>query len=290
MKKPIVFTLIILLSTQIINSQNKKIVDSLQILLANHPTEDSIRVDILTRLHEKLMFAKPMVAKKYAQEELRISQKIGYQSGIGKGLMHLADYYTNRSNTDSALYYYKRAKKVFALINKVRGIVFVNYSIADIERTSGNFQTAITILKENLKLIEENETHPKAISKFSAGMYHSLGSVYMEKGDYKIAVIETLKALDLFTEIKDEARRADALKQLGNLEYKLANYQKAIKYYNEAMKTYADLNDDFYLAYAKNSAGLAYKELGRLAEAKENQQAAIALARKNQVQSVLSAS
>ncbi|MEM9362131.1 MAG: tetratricopeptide repeat protein [Bacteroidota bacterium] len=288
MKLNIPSFLVLLLFSQTIASQNKKVIDSLEHLLSTHKTEDSIRVGILTELHENLMFSEPLKAKKYATEELNISKKINYQFGIAKGFMHLGDFYMNRNSTDSALYHYNKAKQVFIDINKARGIVFVNYSIAGLEKTAGNFEMAIKFVRENLTLIDKHEKNPIAISKFSAAQYNLLANIYMEKGDYTIAVTEALKALDLFTEIKDEVRKADVLKLLGDLEYALDNYEKSINYYNKSIKTYTEYNDEFYLAHAKSAAGLALKELGEYEKAKEYQLQAIKLARNNQAKMQLS--
>ncbi|MFH6603941.1 tetratricopeptide repeat protein [Maribacter algicola] len=290
MKTSIFTSLIIFFCLQITIAQDRVVVDSLHQVLSNHPNRDSIRVDILTELHEELMFSQPLLAKKYAQEELSISKEIDYKMGIGKGYMHLADFFVNRNSTDSALYYYNNAKQLFTSINKARGLIFVNYSIADIERSNGNFDKAIDILQQNLVLIAENETHPDFVAKLNAAQHNTLATVYMDKGDYKIAVIEALKALDLFTRINNEVRKADALKLLGDLEYALENYEKSIEYFKEAIATYQTNNDDFYLAYANGAIGLAFKELDQLQEAKKYQLEAIKLARKNDANLSLSES
>ncbi|MDT0621612.1 tetratricopeptide repeat protein [Croceitalea vernalis] len=290
MKKYLVFTLLVFLFSQVLSSQNQEIVDSLKQLLANHPTKDSVRADILSDLHEKLMFAQPLIAKKYAEEELSISKRINYRTGIAKGYMHLADFYVNRNSTDSALFYYDNARNIFKALDYARGVVFVNSSVADIERGSGNFVKAIEMLNQNLVLIKENEKNPIAISKFSGAQYNTLATIYMDKGDYRIAVIEALKALDLFSEIDDEIRKADVLKLLGDLEYGLENYEKSIQYYDAAIETYTKYNDDFYLAYAKSAAGLALRELGELEKAKNYQKQAIELGKKNDAKLSLSQS
>ncbi|WP_299605520.1 tetratricopeptide repeat protein [uncultured Aquimarina sp.] len=273
--------------TQLVISQNLKLIDSLKNALDNHIEEDSVRVDILTELHEKLMFSSPLKAKKYAEEELKISKKIDYKMGIGKGLLHLGDFYTNRSNLDSALYYYKQAKQEFSNRNSYRGTLFVNYSIADILRSKGDFESAIHIILENLELIEENEKVDKAKAKFKGAQYNSLATIYMEKGNYKLALIEALKALELFTEINDVMRKADILKLLGDLEYATENHKKALTYFKEAMAIYLAQNDEIYLSYAKNSAGNALKKLNRINEAQTHYEEAIKLARKHEAKSPL---
>jgi len=287
MRSILIACIICLLSTPKSFSQNTKLIDSLKNALKNHPSEDSAKVAILTLLHENIMFSKPLEAKKYAEEELRISKNINYKEGIGKGLLHLADFYSNRNSSDSALYYYNKAKATFVDTKSYRGILFSNYSIADILRSQGDFNNAIKITKENLLLIEKNEKNTIAKAKFKGAQYNNLASVYKEKGDYKLALIEALKALDLFTEIKDTIRTADVLRLLGDLEYESENYENSLQYFNEAIGIYTTENDVIYLSYGKNSAGNTLKKLGRIDEAKTYQKQAIALSRKHKVNSAL---
>ncbi len=279
--------IVYLLSTPKSFAQNTKLIDSLKNVLKNHPTEDSVKVYILTLLHENIMFSKPLEAKKYAEEELRISKSINYKVGIGKGLLHLADFYSNRNSSDSALYYYNQAKATFIGINSYRGILFSNYSIADILRSRGDYNNAIKITQDNLKLIEENEKDSISKAKFMGAQYNNLAAVYKEKGDYKLALIEALKALNLFTKIEDNIRKADILKLLGDLEYQSENYENSLQYLNEAIAIYSAENDIIYLSYGKNAAGNTLKKLGRFKEAKNYQKQAIALSRKHKVNSAL---
>jgi ABC-type lipoprotein release transport system permease subunit len=86
-------------------SQQSKLIDSLKLELKNRNQNDSVKVMILTRLHEKLMFSQPEEAKQYALQEIEISKNINYKRGLGIGNMHLGNYHFNRGENDSALYY-----------------------------------------------------------------------------------------------------------------------------------------------------------------------------------------
>ena len=283
---PIIFLLFLSMAMQ---SQNQKTIDSLKLLLKKHQAEDSIRVDILTHLHENIMFSQPEEAKKYALEELRISEKINMSSGIAKGNMHLADYYMNKNVSDSAVFYYNRAKEIFIKINHSRGVVFVNYSLAGIMQSQGNYDESIALLNENLHLIDKNETNEIGKIKFSAGSFHSLAAIYMAKGDYKLALIDATKALDMFNEVNDVTRAADTNKLLGDLESLQGNYNESYNYYLNAIKVYKEQNDIFYLALAYNAIGKVLIELNQLDEAESYQKQSVDLSRKNQDNATLAA-
>jgi len=283
------FSTLILLLSMASQAQNQKTIDSLKLLLQKHQAEDSLRVDILTHLHENIMFSKPEEAKKYALEELRISEKIKMPFGIAKGNMHLADYYMNKNVSDSAVFYYNRAKEIFIKINHSRGVVFVNYSLAGIMQSQGNYDESVGLLNENLDLIDKNETNEIAKIKFSAGSFHSLAAIYMAKGDYKLALINATKALDMLNEVNDVTRAADTNKLLGDLESLQENYNESYNYYLNAINVYKEQNDVFYLADTYNAIGRVLILLNQLDEAESYQKQSVDLSRKNQDNATLAA-
>jgi len=178
MKNLFLLILTLFLVSHNVSSQNTKFIDSLKLELESRKTDDSIKVSILAMLHEKLMFSKPEEAKKYAEQELEISKKINYKKGLGAGNMHLGNYYANRIENDSAIYYFNKAKSYFKEINSQRGIIFINHSLASIEGIQGNYDNAIALNEENIKLILETEKGDSKI-KFIGAQYSSLSYIYI---------------------------------------------------------------------------------------------------------------
>ena len=280
MKFKFLFPLIALFFIQSLCAQNTKLIDSLKLELESRKEDDSLKVMILTRLHEKLMFSKPEEAKAYAEKELEISKKINYTKGIAVGNMHLGDYYGNRSENDSALHYYTIAKQYFSKINSMRGLIFVNHSLSTIESSNGNLDNAIAISKENIKLITEHEKEGDAKTKFIGATYNSLSNIYIEKGNFKTALITALKALKCFEAINHESRKADVLKQIGDIESGLENHESSIKYFKEALEIYERFEETFYAAYTYNSLGISYQNLNDYASAENYFNLAVGNAKK----------
>lgn len=269
MRRRIIITFVIVAFTPLLFSQQSKLIDSLKLALKNHPQDDSIKVSILTRLHEKLMFSQPEEAKQYALQELEVSKAIGYKRGLGLGHMHLGNYHVNRGENDSALYYYNIGKSFFKQVKSTRGIIFINYSIADIKRLSGQLDEAIALTRETLQTIKDNEADSELKTKLIGAQHNSLATIYLEKGSFKLALEEALKALKCFESINDESRTADALKLLGDIESGLENYDSSIGYFKKAIVLYKKLDDKMYAAYAYNSLGISYQNLKIYTEAKK---------------------
>ncbi|MCB4808350.1 tetratricopeptide repeat protein [Tamlana sp. 62-3] len=278
--KPLHYALFVILFVQIGFSQNTKLIDSLKTELKKKKENDTTKIKILTRLHEKLMFSEPEEALKYAKEELKIAEQLNYKKGVALGNMHIADYLANKNENDSALYHYNIAKKTFSELNHTRGVIFVNHSLASIESTIGNLDQAINITKENIKLIEKYEKSGPSKTKFIGAQYNSLANNYIEKANFKTALIYALQALNCFEEINHESRKADVLKQIGDIESGLGNHESSIKYFNEALEIYERFNEIFYMAYTQNSIGISYQNLNNLEQAEHFYKLAVENARK----------
>ncbi|PCE63805.1 tetratricopeptide repeat protein [Sediminicola luteus] len=284
MKANRIYLCLFLLSTFISSGQqNQAFIDSLKQELTHGGHNDSIKVVLLTKLHEKLMFAEPEVAKGYAQQELNIYKETGLELAYGLGNLHMGDYHFNKSENDSALYYYTIAKTNFEKNNKTRAIIFVNYTLADIYKMQGDYKKALSIFENSIDQIEKHISDEPYKSQFLASSYLAIGSCYFAKGDLRIALSETLRALKLYETINDALRSADTFKQLGDIESRLLHYKNALTYYQEAQKIYHNKNDNIYEANALHAIGQMHTHLNQPEEAETYLLKSIALAKKYEV-------
>ena len=271
--------------------ERKKELDSL-IYRAKQLPEDTLKAQVLARIHERMMFMDAERAYDFARQAFDLSQKIGYEKGIANGYVQFGNYYYNQSKNDSAEIYHKFALDKFKSIHSVRGQIFAMHSLATIEREKGNFEGAITITKSILDMYTDDNRQNSDLGSFDlrGSEYEVLGGIYFEKGNYKIALEHTLKALRFFEEIEDEVRGADALKQLADIEFEQQNYQSCLSYVEKAINIYQKNDDKIYLGYAANTAGLAAEKLQNSALAEDYFKQSIALAREMNVQSMISQS
>ncbi|NYJ29219.1 tetratricopeptide repeat protein [Allomuricauda sp. ARW1Y1] len=275
---------------QSVNAQGReKELDSL-ITRAEQLPESIEKAQVLSRIHERMMFTDPDKARDYAQQAFDLSEKLDYKKGIANGYLQFGNYFSNRTENDSATYFYELSLEKFKEIKSIRGQIFANHSLAGIEREKGNYDKAIEITHRNIALYNDqnrNETDLKEFNLIGAE-YEVLGSVYMDKGNYTLALNETLNALRFFEEVGDKVRKGDALLQLGQIEYKLGNFNASLAYEEEAFSIYRDEDDKVYQSYAANHAGLAAEALGDMQKAEEYQRAAMTLAQEVGVKSTLS--
>jgi tetratricopeptide (TPR) repeat protein len=289
--KKLLATFLLLFAFTFLHAQNKAEIDSL-LLVIDTLTNELDKAKNFRRLHELTMFTNPELARDYAQKALDISITNEDARGIASGYMQIGNYFINRTENDSASYYLHLALDKFIEANSIRGQIFVIHSLADIERSRGNYDSAIALVNKNISLYENRDTLQSDLGAFNliGAEYEVLGAIYMDQGNYQLALQETLKAARFFNDTKDKIREADALKQIGNIEYGLGNYQSSLKYCEEAYQIYGDFEDKVYQSYAANSAGLAAEGLKDYALAQKYHEKAIMLAREMNVKSSLSTS
>lgn len=269
----------------------KKELDSL-IARARSLPDDTLKAQVLARIHERMMFMDNERAFEYARQAQELAQKINYQKGVANGFLQYGNYYYNQSKNDSAAYFHRLALDKFQEINSVRGQIFALHSLATIEREKGNFDEAIDLTHSILNQYTDENRENSDLGDFDlrGSEYEVLGGIYMEKGNYRIALENTLKALRFFEEVGDEVRKGDALKQLADIEYQLGNYISSLQYAEEAVTIYKKNDDKIYHGYAANAAGLAAEGANDIPLAETYFTTAIALGREMNVQSIISQS
>src|SRR5665213_629886 len=112
-------------STTFLFCQDKKEIDSL--VNALKTAHDTIRVNILGNLSDKLREDDPKRAMKYANEAIQLSQQLDFSNGLFQGYMGKALAFYDSGELDSALRYLLIAK-TFAEKNNNNGQLASVYS------------------------------------------------------------------------------------------------------------------------------------------------------------------
>lgn len=216
--------------------------------------EDTLKVNTLNALYNAFLYNDPQVAKQYAFQELELARKLNYEMGIGQALYHLGAYYSNHDNIDSALYYYHAAEKQFEQMNSLKSLTSIYHGLAIINYSRGEYDSALAILDRNIELYQTqvNDSGGLAIS------YDMKGGIELFRGNYRIAMNESLKALKILNRIDKPIRKADALNRLASIEFYLNNYEKSLEYNQEALEIYKQYDDRYYQSQVYNDIGNTY--------------------------------
>jgi signal transduction histidine kinase len=95
-------------------------------------------------------------------------------------------------------------------------------------------------------------------------LFGTLGSLFLELGEYTESLNFYLQALDLGIAQNDQEAKLNAFNNLGVIYYHLAEYRKGLDCYEEALTLYDSLNDRQMQAILLNNLAMSHKALGEL--------------------------
>ncbi len=157
MNKQIQILLLIILSVFIvgkIDAQNTK-VDSLETLLKNQKTEDTVRVHLLNQIAYLVYKNDTNKAKSYATQAGELSDKINFLKGKAESFWVIGVSLSYYSSYKVALEYFLKAAKIAEAINFKPGIVKYITSSGSNYANIGNIQAAKECYEKAIKIAEE---------------------------------------------------------------------------------------------------------------------------------------
>lgn len=253
MKKTIfLFCLLSIIASSMLG-QNKKSIDSIIDVLKTKPN-DSLKVADIHYLFDYFIYKDAEKAKYYADEEIRLSKLINWETGVANGLYNYGVYYNTLDKQDSARIYYKKAYDLFAKKNNYAGKSSASFGIAILELYLGNFDKALEISNENINIYKTKIKDSVRL----AIQYDFFASIHTAKGNFKIALTNNLKAVRILEKENKPIRLADALSHLADTELSLEDFEKSLEHKLISLKIYNENNDKYFSTVALNDIGNTY--------------------------------
>ena len=110
----------------------------------------------LQKISDVHSFTENVVAAiSYAQRAVKEYEKTQDEHLTSKSYWSLGNVYLKHKNVEKGLFYFKKALAYFKSVGMQKGIVFAQYSIADIEFSLGNYESSLTVLKDNIRRAED---------------------------------------------------------------------------------------------------------------------------------------
>ena len=150
-------------------------------------------------------------------------------SSTAKAYTYLGDYYSSKSITDSAFFFYFRAEKIFLRLDDRYNLAKTRLNKANLQYNESDFLGSEIAVFNSLRAI--NGENSKEVLYDS---YNLLGAIYNELGEYRKAIDFHNKAL-LISDNKEipsiYQSKATSYNNLGFVYQNLNNYSTAIKYF-----------------------------------------------------------
>ncbi len=196
------------------------------------------------------------VAVHYAKEAVAVSKKLNYEQGIVKGLLVWGSVLYQQSKFDSALIINKYAFTVSSKSKSPFGISDIMQGLALNFMRKKILDSAIYYADEAMKF---------SISKkdFSsqANTLNIIGNIYLESNDRPKALEEFIKSAKIYDSLlHDNARLGHELANIGNIEYLLGDYKKALEYVARSKSVLANVDDKNLVAYNYQLGGRIYRK------------------------------
>lgn len=229
--------------------------DSLELLIQQHPAEDSERVALLLKYGKSLFYTRQDSMMFYADEALRIAQKIHWITGIADAYqLKGVSYSYVLQDPSNAIDYYHKALEANTTLNRpsfewqtLANIALLHYNQEEYPEALEFYQKAEAALN---KL--ENK-------RGESQLLMNVGQLYYDTGKPDDALKNFNKSLSLARQHKDSLIEANVLNSIGYILLEQKNYPEAIRYANEG-KQIAELTDN----QITRAASLVYLSLAHL--------------------------
>ena len=257
-----IFSLILFIigSQTIVWSQSTN-TDSLQHELQK-ANNDINRTRIALQLAEQLASRNPFLALEYANESLRLANRLKSDSLLMEANAHQATVYLHLGNYPRALQYYQAAIRGAQELSDSLRLSAALGNVGIIYYYQGNYDGA---LKQYLQALDQFPSIKPGDQKATirkANLLNNIGIVYDETKRYKEAGRYYEEALALVRDSNDPVI-ANILNNQGTLYRDLGNNELAFKYYRDAMELRKRQNNKFGLARSYHNIGQFYfKQLG----------------------------
>jgi tetratricopeptide (TPR) repeat protein len=210
-------------------SQTKQI-DSLKLLLVN-AKEDTNKVNTLNRLSNALYMCDDLDnCLQFAQQQLSLTKKIGYQSGEAYAFLNIANCNVDNNKLEEAYAYYKLANQLGQKINNKRiiGISYANFG--NVESLRGNYIKATT--KFDTALIYYREIGDK---EHIAHTMANMAMNYYDQNNYSEAITHFYTAISYWEKFGNKPMLANCHTYVGDIKVEQKNYCDALNEYKKAL-------------------------------------------------------
>ncbi|MEN8119504.1 MAG: tetratricopeptide repeat protein [Bacteroidota bacterium] len=272
-KKLFFLIIITLLFNSFAFSQSDASIDSLKKLLTQ--VDDSIKVDVLTKLCWKLRNSEPENAIKFGKEAIVLADEVNYKLGIVKAYSFTGVAYRNTGNYSEALDFYFKGLELARKYNilEQQGYAYIN--LGNLYLYQKNHIEAIINLKNALG-IANSISNNEMISY----CYLNLGRAQFLNGNLELAKEHFLRSLEIRKMMSDTGKIAVSFKYLADVYAAENNFEQAIGYYNKSLEGIIKSNDLDLLADIYNKTANLYLNQGKHVQSKTDAEKSLAISQK----------
>lgn len=229
--------------------------DSLQTLIQQTKT-DTAKAILYSVLADELTKSNPQKSIEAAKEGIKLSLKIGFDRGVFENYFSLASSFQGQAQFDSAIHYFHKARIIAIETTDVSAQAKVYSALGHSFMRKFTMDSARYYLDKGLELAQQTKNF-----RVEAGIYNNYGNVYLEESNYQQALDYFIRAAKLYENpLADAYGQCLALSNIGNIEYRLGNSNKALNYAQQSMTIAKRESLTPQIGYAHKLLGRIYRQ------------------------------
>lgn len=239
-------------------------IDSLLMVL-NHANEDTGRVNTLNLLSKNYRsLSETDNSKKYAEDALRIAEKIKFKKGNITALLNIGNLLYKQSNYPEALKNFFAAFQISQETGNKQGIANSQKDIANVYYAQGNYPEALKNYNAALNFYGEIKD-----SMSMAICYSNTGNVYDNQGNYPEALDSYYAALKIAEQKGNKLLIANTSGNIGVVYWHQGSHSEALKAYFSALAIHEEIENKSGMSACYANIGMIYADQDKLTEAKD---------------------
>lgn len=256
MKHLCLIIFLLVFSSELVFSQQRKIIDSLQKVNSKLKNEEK-KIDNLNKLCRIYFAINVDSAGIFAKEAYDLSKKINYKKGEGNGLVHLFVTQFYLGNYDSTEVLVNQAIPILKEIKDYTGIINCYNILGNVNNSKGNPEKSLYYYDKILNIIKEEKIENP---DFGFSALNNIGLVYSNKGENKKAIEYYLKALEIAEKNNLKKRISIISNNVGTIFTNLGEYEKGLNYHFKALKAAKELGNNIDIAFSYFDISQNYRE------------------------------
>ncbi len=247
---------LLLLLGRVVLAQDS-LVNALKQQLAIAKTDTS-RVNKLVKLSEAIADDNHVVALQYADQALKLAQKINDASRIANAQLALGRAYSGLDNYEKSDQNLTAAADRFNKLGDSLGLARALSHLGWVNTQRGDYAAAFALGQESLRLAQRYKDQPL----IRRNLAH-LGALHIVLGDYTLALDYMTTAMDEFDQANDLKNVCRTLNTLGELYRMQGNLEKAAEFYDKSISMAEALNKPQLKAQAESNLAAVQTQQGQ---------------------------
>ena len=289
---------IILLMFSAVTPAQQAAIDSLRAVLEK-TGQDTVRVNTLLDLSNRLMRSSPSGSIAYAQQAAELSGNLNHLSGLALAMKNIGMGYYFEGNYIETLYFWQQSLGTYEAMGDRLGVANILNNLGAVYFNEGDDAKAIEYYLESLRVSEEigdtlriatalvnigavyynkNATHDQALEYYLRAMPLSealgdldaigtsavnIGEIYLEADKDTLALFYFEKALESYRG-SESGNEAYAMNNIGKVYARRSEFTEALMYQYDAYNLAGDRNARLEMAQSLLGIGETYQLKGDL--------------------------